>query len=194
MLLSQAWETYESDKRIEAFSPQTLKAYQLQVTLLIRHLGDIEINSLTTENLKEYLSESSKTLKLSSLAHRVHSIKSLLRCLYEEGHISINHAAKIKEPKAGKRIPKSLTERKIEHLCEVCYTSLEKNLFEFRFSTGCRIGEIITLDKNNINWSNHSAIVRGKGDKEREVYFNIRCDIWLKRYIESRHDMMKRSL
>ena len=60
MLLSQAWETYESDKRIEGFSPQTLKAYQLQVTLLIRYFGDVEINSLTTEQLKEYLSVSSK--------------------------------------------------------------------------------------------------------------------------------------
>ena len=47
---------------------------------------------------------------------------------------------------------------------------MEKALFEFMFSTGCRIGEIVKLDKNNINWSNHSAIVRGKGDKEREVY------------------------
>ena len=60
MLLSQAWGKYESDKRIEGFSPQTLKAYQLQVTLLIRHFGDVEIKSLTTEQLKEYLSESSK--------------------------------------------------------------------------------------------------------------------------------------
>ncbi|WP_046174100.1 integrase, partial [Domibacillus indicus] len=52
MLLSQAWEMYDSDERIEGFSPKTLKAYQLQVTLLIRHLGDIEINSLTAEQLK----------------------------------------------------------------------------------------------------------------------------------------------
>jgi integrase/recombinase XerD len=188
LLLSQAWGKYESDKRIEGFSPQTLKAYQLQVTLLIRHFGDVEINSLTTEQLKEYLSESSKALKPSSLAHRVRSMKSLLRWSYEEGHISINPAAKIKEPKVGKRIPKFLTEREIEHLREACYSPLEKGLFEFMFSTGCRIGEIVTLDKVNINWSNHSAIVRGKGDKEREIYFNIRCDIWLKRYIESRID------
>lgn len=45
------------------------------------------------------------------------------------------------------------------------------------FSTGCRIGEIVTLDRNSINWGSQSAIVRGKGDKEREVYFNIRCDV-----------------
>ena len=188
MLLSQAWGKYESDKRIEGFSPQTLKAYQLQVTLLIRHFGDVEINSLTTEQLKEYLSESSKALKPSSLAHRVRSMKSLLRWSYEERHISITPAAKIKEPKVGKRIPKFLTEWEIEHLREACYSPLEKGLFEFMFSTGCRIGEIVTLDRVNRNWSNHSAIVRGKGDKEREIYFNIRCDIWLKRYIESRID------
>jgi integrase/recombinase XerD len=65
---------------------------------------------------------------------------------------------------------------------------MEKAIFEFMFSTGCRIGEIVALEKNHINWSNQSAIVRGKGDKEREVYFNIRCEIWLKRYIESRDD------
>ncbi|MDQ0413372.1 site-specific recombinase XerD [Mesobacillus stamsii] len=65
---------------------------------------------------------------------------------------------------------------------------MEKDLFEFMFSTGCRIGEIVSLERNCINWSNRSAIVRGKGDKEREVYFNIRAEIWLKRYINERKD------
>lgn len=41
---------------------------------------------------------------------------------------------------------------------------MEKVLFEFMFSTGCRIGEIVSLEKNSINWSNRSAIVIGKGD------------------------------
>ncbi|MFD2624982.1 tyrosine-type recombinase/integrase [Salibacterium salarium] len=56
------------------------------------------------------------------------------------------------------------------------------------FSTGCRIGEIVTLDRNSINWGSQSVIVRGKGDKERGVYFNIRCDIWLKKYLNCRDD------
>ncbi|KOO50203.1 integrase, partial [Viridibacillus arvi] len=37
MLLSKAWEAFESDKRIEGFSPQTLKAYRLQASLLIKY-------------------------------------------------------------------------------------------------------------------------------------------------------------
>lgn len=184
----KAWEGYEADKKIEGFSKQTLKAYELQTNLLARHFGDVEIGSVTTEDLKGYLAELSNTLKPSSLAHRIRSIKSLFRWAHEEGHIPKNPAYKIKEPKIGKRIPKFLTEREIELLREACITPMENALFEFMFSTGCRIGEIVSLEKNCINWSNHSAIVRGKGDKEREVYFNTRCDIWLKRYVESRQD------
>ena len=188
LLLSKAWETYESEKRIEGFSSQTLKAYRLQATLLIRYFDDVEITALGTVQLKEYLAKSSEHLKPSSLAHRIRFIKSLFRWSHKEGYISKNPAAKIKEPKVGKRIPKFLTEREIEHLREACITPMEKAIFEFMFSTGCRIGEIVSLEKNSINWSDRSAIVRGKGDKEREVYFNIRCDIWLKRYINSRQD------
>lgn len=44
------------------------------------------------------------------------------------------------------------------------------------------------LNKNEINWSNHSFNVRRKGDKEREVYFNIRAEIWLYRYLNQRND------
>ncbi len=188
MLLSKAWEIYESDKRIEGFSPQTLKAYRLQSILLIRYFDDVKIESITTTHLKEYLAKSSENLKPSNLSHRIRFMKSLFRWSHEEGHIQKNPAAKIKEPKVGKRIPKFLTEREIEHLREACYTPMEKALFEFMFSTGCRIGEIVSLEKNSINWSNRSAIVCGKGDKERAVYFNIRCEIWLKRYLDNRKD------
>ena len=65
---------------------------------------------------------------------------------------------------------------------------MERAIFEFMISTSSRIGEIVALEKNHINGSNQSAIVRGKGDKEREVNFNIRCDIGLKRYLESHND------
>jgi integrase/recombinase XerD len=188
LLLSKAWEAFESDKRIEGFSPQTLKAYRLQLSLLINYFKDVEITTLDTNQLKEYLAISGKHLKPASLAHRIRFLKSLFRWSHEEGIIRKNPAAKIKEPKVGKRIPKYLTEREIELLREACHLPIEKAIFELMFSTGCRIGEIVSLEKNHINWSNQSAIVRGKGDKEREVYFNIRCDIWLKRYMDSRTD------
>lgn len=188
MDLSTVWKGYQADKQIEGYSPKTLTAYQLQSTLLIRYLGDVQIKEITTENLKHYLSDDGKELKPASLGHRVRFIKSLFRWAYDEGVISKNPAAKLKEPKTGKRIPKFLTEKEIELLREACYSPMENALFEFMYSTGCRIGEIASLDSSSIDFMNRSAIVQGKGDKEREVYYNIRCDIWLKRYLQNRTD------
>ncbi|CRK84557.1 integrase family protein [Neobacillus massiliamazoniensis] len=65
---------------------------------------------------------------------------------------------------------------------------MENALFEFMYSTGCRIGEVVKLNRNDINFHANSVIVHGKGDKEREVYFNTRCSIWLKRYLDERDD------
>ena len=93
MLLSKAWETYESDKRIEGFSQQTLKAYRLQALLLIRYFEDVKLETITTIQLKEYLAKSSENVKPSSLAHRIRFMKSLFPWSHEEGHILKNPAA-----------------------------------------------------------------------------------------------------
>ncbi|PEL19558.1 tyrosine-type recombinase/integrase, partial [Bacillus pseudomycoides] len=188
MLLSEAWEQYQLDKKIERYSPLTLKTYCFQYNLLLRYFGDINISEFTTEKLKGYLIVAGEHLKPSSLGHRVRCIKSLFRWTHDEGFILKNPAAKLKESKLGKRIPKFLSELEIEHLREACHNSMENALFEFLYSTGCRIGEVVKLNRDDINFSTNSVIVHGKGDKEREVYFNTRCTIWLKRYLDERDD------
>ncbi|CAM3295829.1 tyrosine-type recombinase/integrase [Filibacter tadaridae] len=134
------------------------------------------------------MGEAGAHLKPSSLGHRVRFIKSLFKWIHEEGFMLKNPAAKLKEPKLGKRIPKFLTKHEIELLREGCHTSQENALFEFFYSTGCRIGEVARLNRDDIDFTGKSVIVLGKGDKEREVYFNIRCAIWLKRYLDERED------
>lgn len=188
MLLSQVWEKYQLDKKIEGYSPLTLKTYCFQYNMLLRYFGDIDLNILTTDQLKEYLIKGSIHLKPSSLGHRVRCIRSLFKWANDEGFIKKNPAAKLKEPKLGKRIPKFLTELEIEHLRESCQNAMENALFEFFYSTGCRIGEVVKLNRDDINFASNSVIVHGKGDKEREVYFNTRCSLWLKRYLDERDD------
>lgn len=188
MLLSEAWKKYQQDKKIEGYSSLTLKTYCFQYNLLLRFFGDIDMNEFSTEKLKEYLIKSGDHLKPSSLGHRVRCVKSLFRWSHAEGYILKNPAAKLKEPKLGKRIPKFLSELEIEHLREACQTTMENALFEFMYSTGCRIGEVVKLNRDDIDFRANSVIVHGKGDKEREVYFNTRCSIWLKRYLDERED------
>lgn len=188
MLLTEVWEKYQLDKKIEGYSVLTIKTYCFQFNLLLRYFGNVDMNDITTNKLKGYLIDKGNHLKPSSLGHRVRCIRSLFRWTYEEGIIKNNPAAKLKEPKLGKRIPKFLSEIEIEQLREACHNTLENALFEFIYSTGCRIGEVVKLNKEDINFSTNSVIVQGKGDKEREVYFNTRCALWLKRYLEERED------
>jgi integrase/recombinase XerD len=188
MILSEAWHLYKADKQIQGYSSQTLKAYKVQSILLINNLGDILLEDITRESIKWYLGEVASKLKASSLCHRIRFIKSLFKWAQEEKYITFNPAQAIKEPKLESKIPKFLTEEEIELLREACITTFEKALFEFMYSTGCRIGEIMNLDKSAINFSEQSVVVYGKGKKEREVYFNTRSSIWLKRYLEERKD------
>lgn len=188
MLVTEGWKKYQQDKKIEGYSPLTIKTYCFQYNLLLRFFGDIDMSELTTEKLKEYLIQEGDHLKPSSLGHRVRCIKSIFKWTHDKGFIPKNPAAKLKEPKLGKRIPKFLSELEIEHIREACHTTMENALFEFMYSTGCRIGEVAKLNRDDINFQMNSVIVHGKGDKEREVYFTTRCSIWLKRYFDERDD------
>lgn len=138
------------------------------------------MNEFNTDRLKEYLIRSGDHLKPSSLGHRVRFVKSLFRLSHEEGYILKNPAAELKEPKLGKRLPNFLSELEIEHLRVACQTMMEKALFEFMYLTCSRIGEVVKLNRKYIDFQTNSVIVQEKGDKEREVYFNTRCSIWLK--------------
>ena len=149
--LSEGWGKYQLDKKIEGYSPLTLKAYCFQYCLLLKHFGHISIKDFSTDELKSYLIKSGDQLKPASIGHRVRCIRSLFKWIHEEGHLPYNPAAKLKESKIGKRIPKFLTDFEIEHLREARESSLENALFEFFYSTGCRIGEIVKLNREDIN-------------------------------------------
>lgn len=108
MKLNELWSLYEADKRILGFSPYTLKAYSLQLRMLVRKIGDLEIEEVSLNLLKDYLAKQSTRLKPSSLGHRVRFVRSLFRFAFEEGHISRNPSLKLREPKLERRIPKFL--------------------------------------------------------------------------------------
>jgi site-specific recombinase XerD len=191
MTLKDLWMLYEADKRILGFSTHTMKAYFLQLNMLIREIGNVEIEEISLNLLKNYFAKVSERLKPSSLGHRIRFVRSLFRFAFEEGHMSRNPSLKLREPKMEKRIPKFLIEEDVIHLKITCRSHREHALLEFLYCTGCRVGEVQKINIEDVNWENCSAIVNGKGSKQREVYFTTECKIWLKRYLESREDNCK---
>jgi len=74
------------------------------------------------------------------------------------------------------------------HLKISCQSLRDHALLHFLYSTGCPVGEVYRLNREDINWENGSAIVNGKGSKQREVYFTTECKVWLKKYLDNRED------
>jgi len=188
MKLSEAYEVYEIDKRILGYSEYTFKAYRIQNNLLIKHFGNADVETITYSQLKQYLGKDAQRLKPSSLGHRVRFLRSLFRYLHEEGLIPNNPASKLREPKNEQRIPKYVKQEDLECLREYCKIPLEHCLLELMYSSGMRVGEVFSVDIAHIDWDRRSIVVFGKGSKEREVYFSVKCKYWLKKYIDSRSD------
>jgi len=188
--LLEAWDIYYKDKMIEGLSLKTLKDYKIQINLLNNYFGnDYDINNINIIDLKTYLAEKGSHLKMSSLGQRIRVIRAFFKWVYEEEYINNNPAYKLKEPKLPKPLPKHLTDEEIEILLDACKIPLESALISFLFNTGCRAGEVYSLNRNSINWENRSCVVLGKGSKEREVYFSVRCAVYLKKYLNSRNDL-----
>lgn len=187
ILISEARDEYLRQRQIEGLSQHTLKAYRLQLEILIRDLGDVPIGVVNTETLREHLGRQSH-LKPSSLAHKARAIRVFFKWAYEEDLIPKNIAIKLKEPKLPKRIPKHLTIDELEVLRDACETPLEHALVEVLFATGCRVGELHRINISDVDFQRRSIFVIGKAGKEREVYFGAKASIWLRRYLESRQD------
>ncbi|SFA70471.1 tyrosine-type recombinase/integrase [Clostridium frigidicarnis] len=115
-------------------------------------------------------------------------MKSFFSWLVGEEYIPKNPALKLKQTKQPKRLRNALTEEELEIFKNACKTLREKTIVEFLVSTGCRLSEVVNANIKDINWSEKSLYVIGKGDKQRKVYFNTRTKLLLKSYLESRND------
>ncbi|KEQ25985.1 integrase [Paenibacillus tyrfis] len=159
-------------------------------SLRLHHVNPLP-HDVTLQLLKEYLAKQSDRLKPSSLGHRIRFIRSLFRFAYEETYLTSNPSLKLREPKMDKRIPKFLIEEDVINLKISCLSLRERAILEFLYSTGCRVGEVQKINIEDLNWENCSAIVNGKGSKQREVYFTTECKVWLKKYLVNRQDSCK---
>jgi integrase/recombinase XerD len=120
--------------------------------------------------------------------NQISILKSFFGWLHMEEYITRNPMLRIKQTKEPKRLRHALSDEEIELLRQACRTDREKALLEFTVSTGSRLSEIVKIDRNDINWSERSLKVIGKGNKERVIYFSIKAKILLYKYLNSRND------
>ena len=178
-----------SAKEIEGCSTRTLKYYREIIEKLINTI-DKPIKEIQTEENRKYLADYKENTRCNAVTidnlRRV--LSSFFAWLEDENYIIKSPVRRIHKVKTPTIIKETLTDENLEKLRDTSNCIRDLVLIELLYSTGIRVGELIKLNISDINFEDRSCKVFGKGNKQREVYFDARTKIHLKQYINTRQD------
>jgi site-specific recombinase XerD len=186
---AQFLTSYIVAKRVEGCSEKTLGYYTATIEKLLAALSKW-VKDITTDDLRGYLAKYSQDNGSSKVTidniRRIFS--SFFSWLEDEDYIVKSPVRRIHKVKTAKVIKEAFTDENLEVLRDTCDNIRNLALVEMLASTGIRVGELVRLNRADINFNERSCIVFGKGDCEREVYFDARTKLHLAEYLESRLD------
>lgn len=185
--IEEKMHIFFASKKLEGMSDKTIKNYNYMLSKFSSFMRK-PLTGITVMDMRMYLALVSRDIKPGSVNAVIFCLKSFFAWLVNEEYIIKNPMAKIKATKIPKRLRHALTEEEVELLKQACETDREKALIEFLISTGCRLSEVVGVNKDDINWHEMSLNVIGKGDKERKVYFSTKAKILLRKYLLTRAD------
>ena len=178
-----------SSKEVEGCSNRTIKYYQEIIDKFIDSF-DKSIKNINAEEIRQYLSEYKECSNCNSTTidniRRV--LSSFFSWLEDEDYIVKSPVRKIHKIKTASMVREILTDENLEKLRDECASVRDLSLIELLISTGMRVGEIVNLNIDDLNFEDRSCIVLGKGNKQREVYFDAKTKLHLKQYLYKRND------
>lgn len=182
-------ELFLSAKRIEGCSEKSLKYYKATIDTMINSIGK-EVNQIMTDDLRTYLTDYQKRKNSSRVT--IDNIRRILSSFFswleDEDYIIKSPVRRIHKVKTATNIKETYTDEALELLRDNCTELRDLAMIDMLASTGMRVGEMVLLNREDINFNERECVVFGKGDKERIVYFDARTKIHLLNYLESRKD------
>lgn len=176
-------------KRIEGCSEKTLNYYKKTITDMLSAIRN-EIIHITTEDLRGYLTEYQEKKKISKVT--VDNVRRILSSFFswleDEDYILKSPVRRIHKVKTTSAVKETFTDEALEQMRDSCTELRDLAMIDMLASTGMRVGEIVLLNRNDINFTERECVVLGKGNKQRIVYFDARTKIHLQNYLESRAD------
>lgn len=182
-------DSFISAKRIEGCSEKTLQYYQKTIIDFCHSLSK-GIKKISTDDVRQYLTSYQQRKNSSKVTidniRRIFS--SFFSWLEDEEYIFKSPIRRIHKVKTDKVIKETYSDEELERLRDNCTTPRDIAVIDTLASTGMRIGEMVLLNKQDINFTERECVVFGKGNKERIVYFDARTKMHLQQYLESRTD------
>ncbi len=182
-------EMFINAKKIEGCSLRTLNYYRSSVRHMLSMIKT-PVRKITTEQLREYLAayQQINNCGKSTVDNIRRNISSFFSWLEEEDHILKSPMRRIHKIKTKTKVKETISDEDIERLRDHCEEIRDLAIIDLLYSTGIRVGELVNLDINDINFEERECIVYGKGEKERRVYFDAKAKLHLQEYIASRTD------
>ena len=178
-----------SSKKVEGCSDKTIHYYKSSIEKLIATVKK-NVCDITTNDIRCYLAEQQEQRGLSKVTidnlRRIYS--SFFSWLEDEDYITKSPVRRIHKVRTDALVKEVLTDENIEVLRDSCQELRDIAMIDLLLSTGMRVGELVKINREDIDFQERQCIVFGKGNKEREVYFNARTKIHLKKYLEQRTD------
>ncbi len=182
-------QMYLDAKKIEGCSERTLQYYRVTIEKLLSKIVN-PIRKITTEEIRSYLSDYQQINNCSKVTvdNVRRNISSFFSWLEEEDYILKSPMRRIHKIKTKQQVKEIISDEVIERLRDNCACSRDLAMIDLLYSTGIRVGELVNLNIDDIDFEARECIVFGKGDKERKVYFDAKAKLHLLEYLENRND------
>ncbi len=182
-------EEFLSAKQVEGCSERSVSYYSSTLDNLIKTV-DKPFNQIETEDLRVYLSDYQK--KNDASKQTIDNIRRILSSFFtwleDEDYILKSPVRRIHKIKTMKQVKETYSDEALERLRDNCKTIRDLALIDMLASTGMRVGELVKLNRVDVDFVNRECVVLGKGSKERVVYFDARTKLHLQNYLNSRTD------
>lgn len=182
-------ESFLSAKRIEGCSEKTLKYYDSTIQAMLNSIGK-GIKYIVTDDIRCYLTEYQTEKKSSKVT--IDNIRRILSSFFswleDEDYILKSPVRRIHKVKTGMNIKETYSDEALELMRDNCTELRDLAMIDMLASTGMRVGEMVLLNRNDIDFNERECVVFGKGEKERIVYFDARTKIHLQNYLDNRAD------
>lgn len=182
-------DRFISSKQVEGCSERTIKYYKEILEKLVDSTEN-SFKSITTDDIRQYLYNyrEKNNCNMITIDNIRRVFSSFFSWLEDEDYILKSPVRRIHKIKTPKIIKETFSDESIERMRDKCCNIRDLSLFELLISTGMRVGEVVKLNISDLNFGERSCIVLGKGNKQREVYFDAKTKIHLIQYLNLRND------
>lgn len=182
-------ELFLAAKRIEGCSEKSLIYYKTTIEAMLNALNK-NVKHIITDDIRSYLTEYQKRKQLSKVT--IDNIRRILSSFFswleDEDYILKSPVRRIHKVRTASNIKETYSDEDLELMRDNCSEIRDLAIIDMLASTGMRIGEMVLLNREDINFNERECIVFGKGDRERIVYFDARTKIHLQDYLNTRED------